>query len=175
MIALAAVLLAAAAPAADTRAADAALAALHESVCVRQRDPGADFRPVTGSDAPADVPGSYIGPAERRYWRRAGPLPAFVMLSRGPGHWGGIEEYCVVAVQGARFEPMVRTYARRLGISWIFGADGRPRTWQRGGSINATLSGSHGRASIMVTQRPDGWVSLFSGGQVSAQTQRPGR
>jgi hypothetical protein len=111
-------LLAAATPAADARAAEAALVALHDSVCARQTDPGADFRPVARSDVPADAAGMYIGPSEGRRWRRAGPLPAFVALSRGPGHWGGVEEQCVVAVQGARFEPVTATFARRMRIPW---------------------------------------------------------
>jgi len=124
---------------------------------------------------PADLFVEYIGPSEDRYWHRAGPPSAYVLLSRGPGHWGGTAEYCVVGVQGARFDAIVRRYADRLGISGVFGPDGRPLTWQRGGLINSTLSGPRDQGSVVVTQRPDGWVSLLSGGMITEQTRRPRR
>src|SRR5688572_24253401 len=128
-------LLAAAALAAATPA-NADLTALYDSICDGRGDPSGEFRPVTEIEIPDDLRGLYIGPQEGRYWRRQGDRPALVVLTRGPGHWGGVEEFCIVAVQGADFDAAVATFARRLNALWIYESDGAVQTWERWGMTN---------------------------------------
>jgi hypothetical protein len=166
-------LLLAAQPAPATPA-NADLTALYDSVCTARGEPGADFRPVTSSEIPADLRDMYIGPQQGHYWRREGERPAFVILARGPGHWGGIEEYCVVGVQGATFEALVHSLSRRLNDHSIFRRDGTIETTEHWGRVNVGLEDRVHRTHLMITQRPDRWVSLFTGGQVTAATTRWG-
>lgn len=168
MSALAALLLATqGAPA----AANAELAALFETACVRKAAPGADFQPATAEDMPGDVANLYIEPQEGRYWRRSGPVPAFVAQTRGPGHWGGLEEICVVGVQGARFDAVARSFARRFNDRTVY-IRGRWATWGRWGMTNLTVHDERAGRTVVVTQRPDAWVSLLTDSYATAAAQR---
>ncbi len=154
--------------------ANTELASLYESICEARGAPSGEFQEVTSNDIPADLRGMYIGPQEGRYWRRQGERPAFVVLTRGPGHWGGVEEYCIVGVQDAVFETVVRTYSRRMHDRSMYRRDGSVQSWEHSGLLNVNLTDRRNRTLMMITQRPDGWVSLFTGGQVDAATSRGG-
>ena len=170
--AAAALLVLSAAPA-TASPANADLTALYDSVCDARQEPGSGFRPVTTGEIPDTMQDLYIGPHEGRYWRREGEHPALVVLMRGPGHWGGVEEYCVVAVQGASLHSAAATFARRWHDRSAFQRDGNLRTWQRWGTTAVTLSGNHHR-SVVVMQHPGDWLSLLTGGGIDPASSRLG-
>jgi hypothetical protein len=153
--------------------ANADLTALYDSVCDGRDEPGGEFRPVTSNEVPADLRDLYIGPGEGRYWRREGERPAFVVLTRGPGHWGGVEEFCIVGVHGATFDATLNTFSRRFHDRSMF-RNNSVQTWERWGLVNVNVQDRRSHAAVMITQRPNGWVSLFMGGQVTATTTRWG-
>ena len=141
---------------------NAELVALFNSICDRGAEPGADFRAVAADAFPEDLPAFYLGPTEGLYWYRSGPIPAYVARTRGPGHWGGTEEDCMVAVRGAQFETVAASLARRMGDRSAFGKRGRLGTWDRGETTNVNLSDRRNRKSVFVTKRPDGLVRLLA-------------
>ena len=141
---------------------NAELVALFDSICDRGAEPGPEFRSVTLDEVPKDLPTPYIGPSTGLYWHRPGPIPAFVVLTKGPGHWGGgTEEDCVVAVHGVQFEAMVARLAKRMNDRSAF-RKGKPHTWDPGGTKNITLTDNRNDTAVVVTKRPGGWVSLHT-------------
>ena len=145
--------------------ANADLTALYDSICGGHEDPGGEFRSVMSSEIPHELIDLYVHPYEGRYWRRQGERPAFVVLTRGPGHWIGVEEYCIVGVQGATLEPVVDTFSRRMNDPTIFRNDEAVLSWERPRTTGVTLLGN--RTMVGVSQHPDGWVSLITGGHVT--------
>jgi len=162
-----------AAAAATQLPADAELTGLYESACQKGEAPGPDFVPVSAGEIPDDIAHFYIGPQEGRYWRRAEPLPAFVAQTRGPGHWGGEEAYCTVAVRGAGFDTIAAYYVRRLEAPYAM-RNGHLLTERLWGMTRAAINGRDGHHFVVVDQRPDHWVSLTTGGPVlpAGQTSR---
>ena len=143
-------------PAAST---DAELTDLFASICQRDEVPGGEFRSVAEEEIPVGLRHFYIGPHEGRYWRREGERPAFVVLTRGPGHWAGIEQYCTVAVQGVAFEDMVAAFAARLPGHNV-------SRDEQGGTTRVAYFANRG-GSVDIRQMPGGWVSLVCGGMIN--------
>ena len=135
---------------------NAELVVLFDSICGREAEPGANFRPVGKEEVPEDLPAQYIGPSTGSYWHRSVETPAFVVRTIGPGHWGGTEEHCIVAVQGAQFEPMVSQLARRTGDRSAFRKKRKLRTWHRGATENVSLTDRRDGSWIVVAKRPGG-------------------
>jgi len=146
---------------------NAELASLYEATCLRHEPPGVAFQPVNADDIPGDVTHAYIGPQQGNYWRRPAPNAAFVAHTRGPGHWGGIEEYCTVGLAGANFESLATTFADQLGDRDA-SRGGRLQTQQLYGMTRIVIHGTDRVNFVVVTQRPNDWVSLMTGGNVAA-------
>ena len=152
--------------------ADMALIALYDSACVRRLAPGADFRSVGPEAMPNDLTHQYIGPQAGLYWRRELPTPAFVAWTRGPGHWGGTEEFCTVAIQGAHFPAIVAAFSSRTGDRTAYGPFGSLAAWERGAENRAILVHQRDRSAVGVQQRPDNWVAVGIGGFVTETARR---
>jgi hypothetical protein len=143
---------------------DEELVALFDRICLGNEAPGTGFVEVGAEDVPEDAGGVYIGPHHGRYWRRQDPSPAFVALTEGPGHWGGREAYCGVGLTGPSFEAVALTFGGRIGDDTMRLPNGRLAIWKRGGTANVTVAASGSSYSVLVTQRPDNWVSVVTGG-----------
>jgi hypothetical protein len=160
------------AAAATSANADMALLALYDAACVRKETPGAGFRQVPPDEMPRDISNQYIGPQTGGYWRRDGAMPAFIAWTRGPGHWGGSEALCTVAIQGARFQSIVAAFSARTGDRNVYGPAGDLRAWERGIVTNAALIDRRDRSIVGVAQHPDNWVAVGTGGMIAETADR---
>jgi hypothetical protein len=158
------------AAAASQPPAVAELVRLYDSACQRGETPGPDFVPVSAAEIPDDIAHFYVGPQQGHYWRRAQPIPAFVAQTRGPGHWGGEQAACTVAVRGAGFNTVAAFYVQQLDAPYAM-RDGRLQTSRLWGMTRIAINSRDGHRSVLVYERPDHWVSLTTGGPVRATGQ----